>query len=77
MDKKFTMKKLLLILVLAVMCSSVARADDFDDGAKAYQKEDYATALKLWRPLATQGSAEAQYRYCQDNFPARPKRCIY
>ncbi|MDC0576256.1 sel1 repeat family protein [Nitrosomonadaceae bacterium] len=49
------MKKLLLILALAVMCSSVARAEHFDDiadGMEAYLKEDYATALKLWGPLA-------------------------
>ena len=58
------MKKLLLILSLAVMCSSVARAEHFDDiadGVEAYLKEDYATALKLLRPLAEQGYASAQY----------------
>jgi len=45
------MKKLLLILVLAVMCSSVARADD-SDGA--------LSALKLLRSLAEKGSSNAQ-----------------
>ena len=55
------MKKLLLILVLAVMCSSVARADDYDDGAKAYQKRDYVTALTLFFTLAEQGHATAQF----------------
>ena len=58
------MKKLLLILALAVMCTSVARAEHFDDiadGMEAYLKEDYATALKLLRPLAEQGYASAQY----------------
>jgi hypothetical protein len=35
------MKKLLLILVLAVMCSNVAKADDFGDGFKAYDKGDF------------------------------------
>ena len=55
------MKKLLLILVLAVMCSSVARAGDSEDAEKAYQKGDYATALKLWRPLAEKGGSSAQY----------------
>jgi len=42
------MKKLLLILVLAVLCGSIARAehfDDIDDGIEAYLKEDYATPL--------------------------------
>jgi TPR repeat protein len=55
------MKKLLLILVLAVMFSSVARAGDYDDGAKAYQKRDYVTALTLFFPLADQGHATAQF----------------
>ena len=35
------MKNLLLILVLAVMCSSVAKADDFDDGVEAANKGDF------------------------------------
>jgi len=30
-------------------------------GMEAYDKGDYATALKEWRPLAEQGDAEAQY----------------
>ena len=54
------MKKLLIILVLAVMYSSVARGDDLEDGYIAYEKGDYATALKLWRPLAMQGDTYAQ-----------------
>ena len=55
------MKKLLLILVLAVMCNSVARADDIDDAEKAYEKKDYATAFKLWQPLAEEGIAKAKH----------------
>jgi TPR repeat protein len=31
-----------------------------EDAASAYQRGDYATALRLWRPLADQGNAEAQ-----------------
>jgi len=27
----------------------------------AYQRGDYATAVRLWRPPAEQGNAEAQY----------------
>ena len=52
------MKKLLLILVLAVMCSSFARADDLKDvlnGVRADQKLSYA------QYLAKQGDADAQY----------------
>ena len=57
------MKKLLLVLVLAVMCSSIVSADDLKDalnGMKAYAEKDYATALKLWRPLAMKGDTSAQ-----------------
>ncbi len=31
-----------------------------EDGQAAYNSSDYATALKLWRPLAEQGNALAQ-----------------
>ena len=55
------MKKLLIILVLVVIYSSVARGDDLEDGYKAYEKEDYATALKLWQPLAEEGVAKAKH----------------
>ncbi len=34
----------------------------FDEGLAAYQRGDYATALREWRPLAEQGVAEAQSR---------------
>ena len=55
------MKKLLLILVLAVICSSVVRAGDLEDGMEAYRKGEEAKALKLIQPLAMQGDADAQY----------------
>jgi uncharacterized protein len=45
------MKKLLLILVLVVMCSSVARSSDVNDAAVAYDKGNYAQALDLFRAL--------------------------
>ena len=32
-----------------------------DQGFEAVKKGDYQTALKLWRPLADQGDARAQY----------------
>jgi len=59
------MKRFLLILVLAVMCSSVAKADNFNDALEAYKKGDYASALKLWQPLAEKGNAAAQYNLGQ------------
>jgi len=51
------MKKLLLILVLAVMCSSVARADDFEDAYKEWNSGN----SDLFIPLAEQGDARAQH----------------
>jgi uncharacterized protein len=36
-------------------------AGSFEDGVAAYKRGDYATALRLWRPLADQGDATAQY----------------
>ncbi|HEX3483975.1 MAG TPA: tetratricopeptide repeat protein [Micropepsaceae bacterium] len=38
-----------------------ASAGPFEDGAAASQRGDNATALKLWRPLAEQGNASAQF----------------
>ena len=38
-----------------------ALADPFKDGKAAYNKDDYATALKLYRPLADRGNAKAQF----------------
>src|SRR6516165_4658167 len=37
------------------------RATPIEDAQAAHGKSDYATALRLWRPLADQGNAEAQY----------------
>ena len=33
---------------------------DFQKGIDAYEKGDYATALREWKPLAEQGNADAQ-----------------
>ncbi len=32
----------------------------FQEGLDAYERGDYGTALKEWRPLAEQGHAQAQ-----------------
>ena len=37
-----------------------ARADFFD-GAQAYQRGDYVSAAKAWRPLARQGQPVAEF----------------
>ena len=49
-------------LALAIMAMAVpAYAGPYEDGLAAYEREDYATALKFWRPLAEQGNADAQF----------------
>ena len=40
---------------------SVSVFAGFDEGLNAYKRDDYATALKEWQPLADQGDASAQY----------------
>ena len=50
------------LLALAIMALTVpADAGPFEDGLAAAKRSDYATALLLWRPLAEQGNATAQY----------------
>ena len=44
------------------MLTGVAVAGPFEDGFDAYTRGDYTTALRLWRPLAHQGEAPAQYK---------------
>jgi uncharacterized protein len=44
-----------------VMMAQAAQAGPFEDGAAAFQKADYATALAQWQPLAQQGDLQAQF----------------
>jgi TPR repeat protein len=55
------MRLLKTLLVLFVCAASPAAAGPFEDGRAAYDRGDYATALRLWRPLAEQGNPGAQY----------------
>jgi uncharacterized protein len=48
-------------LVLATLCLVVPAWADFQAGIDANDREDYATALREWRPLAEEGDARAQY----------------
>jgi TPR repeat protein len=43
-----------------LVIAQVVSAGSFADGMAAYNRGDYATALKLWRPLAERGNADAQ-----------------
>ncbi len=54
------MKRIALAAILLVMLVGPARAG-FGEGIAAYERGDYATALKEFRPLAEQGDADAQF----------------
>ena len=55
------MKRLIITLCLALGSFVVSCSDDFQRGVEAYNKGDYATALKEWTPLANLGNVKAQY----------------
>ncbi len=50
-----------LLIVALLSLSGPAVAGPLEDGLAAVKRQDYATALRLWRPLADQGNASAQY----------------
>lgn len=53
-----------LILCAALLLSTTAAWSaqaSFEDGVRAYLAQDYAAALKAWKPLANQGYAPAQF----------------
>ena len=57
-----TMRKLVhaIALLLVLGLSAPVLAEPFEDAMAAYNKQDYATAMRLLRPLADQGNAYAQ-----------------
>lgn len=50
----------ILTAALTIGFSERAIAEPMEDGQAAYNRGDYATAQRLWRPLAEQGVARAQ-----------------
>jgi TPR repeat protein len=47
-------------LIAALVVVGTAVAGPFEDGGAAYQRGDYATAMRIYRSLADQGNAVAQ-----------------
>ena len=64
-----------IVLLLALGLSEPVLAGPLEDANAAYQKQDYATALRLFRPLADQGEAGAQFKmgYMYDNGQGVPQ----
>ncbi len=63
LKERGVMRKLIGLLLISGLlgAAQVASAGPFEDGVAADNRGDYATALRLWRPLANQGDADAQY----------------
>ena len=59
MVRGFSMACVLLATGLAV-AAEITFASPFDDALSAYSRGDYETAMRLFRPLAEQGNADAQ-----------------
>ena len=51
-----------IALVLSIFWLALPAWADFQAGMTAHDREDYATALREWQPLAEQGDALAQYQ---------------
>ena len=51
----------IVLIACCQMANITAWAGDFEEGFAAAQKGDFATALRLWKPLAEQGNSSAQY----------------
>jgi len=57
------MNRLLIlpVLLFTLLVGNPASSADWEKGLTAYNRDDYATALREWTPLAKQGDARAQY----------------
>jgi TPR repeat protein len=54
------MRKIITLIAALGLGTLAARADALQDGARAFNRSDYRTALANWRPLAIQGNPVAQ-----------------
>src|SRR5258707_764833 len=56
-----TFKAAVAALILAVGFARSVTGGPLEDALDAAERSDYATAIRLWRPLADKGEVEAQY----------------
>jgi hypothetical protein len=57
--------KYLVIAALLLGAAVPAVAQSVQSGIEAWQRSDYDTAVKIWRPLAEQGDPDAQFNLAQ------------
>jgi uncharacterized protein len=58
---KRTIKQAIAAILLVLSFATPVMAGPLEDASAAIKRRDYATALRLIRPLAEQGDANAQY----------------
>jgi TPR repeat protein len=63
--RKTTLAILFFVATICANCTwrtlPVQAGKEFEEGRAAYERGDYATAIKKLRPLAEAGNAEAQF----------------
>ena len=59
--KRFPMLLLGAAMLLPIAIAAPVAAGPLEDAVAAYARSDYATALRIFRPLANQGNAVGQY----------------
>jgi uncharacterized protein len=52
--------RILIVFFVFLFSAGMAVAGDYEDGAVAYNRSDFAAAKRLWLPLAEKGDAKAQ-----------------
>ena len=55
------MRTLLAALTALMLFATPVAAGDFEDAFAAHKAGDFQKAFQLWKPLAEQGNAEAQF----------------
>jgi uncharacterized protein len=55
-----SLRPILIAFALSLAAIAPASAQDFQKGLDAYNRGDFATALREWRPLAEQRDATGQ-----------------
>jgi TPR repeat protein len=58
---KLTLNHILAVIILVLSFAEGVAAGPLEDADAAVKRRDYATAVRLIRPLAEQGDASAQY----------------
>ena len=53
-------RQFLVAVSLAFAVAGASSAGPYEDAVAAYERGDYATAVRLWRPLAERGDPGAQ-----------------